>query len=215
MYDLHIHSCYSDGNGDIEKIVRRAKEAGLKAIAIVDHSIEHRLGLTERKAKKRQEEIERVSAKYDIDVLSGIECGIGADGEIALPSFKFDLVLASIHAPVPMEEYYRRIELCLKKHDFDILAHFHSEVFGCIDGRDPNRDAEIIDTLIERDIALEINTAHRAPPEDLLELCSNRRIKYSIGSDSHAINRVGDISWGLEMARKYLKRGVFVLEGSL
>lgn len=212
MYDLHIHSCYSDGNGDIERIVRRAKEAGLKAIAIVDHSIEHRLGLTERKAKKRQEEIERVSAKYDIDVLSGIECGIGADGEITLPAFKFDLVLASIHTPISKEEYYRRIELCLKKYDFDILAHFHSEVFGSIDGRDPDRDTEIIDLLIERDIALEINTAHRAPPEDLLELCSSRRIKYSIGSDSHAINRVGDISWGLEMARKYLRKGIFILE---
>ena len=215
MYDLHIHSCYSDGNGDIERIVRKAKEAGLKTIAIVDHSIEHRLGLTERKARKRQEEIERMSSKYDIEVLSGIECGIGADGEIALPDFKFDLVLVSIHEPIPKEEYYRRIELCLQKHDFDILAHFHSEVFCCIDGRDINRDAEIIDVLIERDIALEINTAHRAPPEDLLELCSSRRIKYSVGSDSHAINRVGDVRWGLEVARKYLKKGIFVLEDVL
>ena len=211
MYDLHIHSCYSDGRGSIDEIVRRAKEAGLKAIAIVDHSIEHRLGLTESKARKRQEEIERAASKYDIDVLSGIECGIGVDGEIMLPNFKFDIVLASIHDVVPKDEYYRRIELCLKKYDFDVLAHFHSQVFGSIDGRDLNRDAEIIDILIERDIALEINTAHLAPPEDLLMLCSNRKIRYSIGSDSHSVSRVGDVRWGLEMARK-LKKGVFVLE---
>lgn len=211
VYDLHIHSNYSDGDGSIELIVRRAKEAKLKAISIVDHSIEHRFGLTERKAKQRQEEIEKVSAKYDIDVLSGIECGIDANGEIDLPTFKFDLVLVSIHIATCMEEYYRRVELCLENYDFDILSHFHSKIFGSLDGRNAERDAEIVDMLIERDIALEINTAHRAPPEDLLAICSNRKLRYSIGSDSHTLSRIADVRWGFEMAKKHLKKGVFIL----
>jgi histidinol phosphatase-like PHP family hydrolase len=212
MYDLHVHSNYSDGRGSIESIVRKAKEVGLKAIAIVDHSIEHRFGLTESKAKRRQEEIDKLSAKYNIEVLSGVECGIGANGEIALPAFKFDLVLASPHTPVCMEEYYRRIELCLKHHNFNVLSHFHSEIFGSIDGRDADRDAEIIDMLMGRDIALELNTTHRAPPEDLLAICSKRRVKYSVGSDSHSLNRIADVKWGFEMAKKYLRKGIFILE---
>ncbi len=212
MYDLHIHSTYSDGSASVEQIVKKAKEVGLKAIAIVDHSIEHRYGLDERKAKRRQEEIEKCASKYDIDVLSGIECGIKADGEIILPRFKFDLILASIHDFLYAEEYYHRIIECLKNNDFDVLAHLHSTMFGSLNGRILEKDLEIVDLLIERDVALEINTAHSAPPSDFLELLSSRRIKYSVGSDSHSLKRIGDVSWGFEMARKYLKNGEFILK---
>lgn len=36
--DLHIHSCFSDGMSTPEDIVKRAKEKGLKHIAISDHN---------------------------------------------------------------------------------------------------------------------------------------------------------------------------------
>ena len=212
MYDLHIHSEYSDGSASIEQIIRKAKEVGLKVIAIVDHSIEHRFGLNERKARKRQEEIDKYSSKYDIEVLSGVECGIKADGEIFIPRFKFDLILASIHDFLYADEYYYRIIECLKHRDFDILAHLHSTVFGSLNGRDLEKDLEVIDLLVERDIAIELNTAHFSPPTDFLELLGHARVKYSVGSDSHSIRRVGDVSWGFEMARKYLKNGRFILE---
>jgi len=58
MFDLHIHSIYSDGTATIDEIARKAKEMGMKVIAIVDHSVEHRLGIDEGKAKQRQAEIE-------------------------------------------------------------------------------------------------------------------------------------------------------------
>jgi len=207
MYDLHIHSIYSDGNGEIDAIVRKAREANLKAIAVVDHSSEHPLGLTEKKARKRHAEIEEASAKYNIRVVDGIECGIQSDGEIILPDFEFDLILVSIHDPVPMEEYYRRIEMCLKNYDVDILAHFHSTIFDAYDGRDCERDREIIDLLIDNDVGLEINTAHHAPPVSVLEDCISKKVKYSIGSDSHSLSRVADVEWGFKMAKRFLKKG--------
>lgn len=212
MYDLHIHSCYSDGSVRIEEIVRRAKERRLKTIAIVDHSIDHKFGLTESKARKRQEEIERYSAKYDITVLSGIECGILADGEIALPDFKFDVIIASIHTHLSTTEYYHRIVECLKRNDFDILGHLHTTLFGGVD-EDPERDAEIIDLLDERGIALEINTGHDSPPENFLHLCRGRRLRYSVGSDTHVVSRIGDVSKGFRLAKKFLPKGRFLLDG--
>ena len=39
MIDLHIHSNYSDGTFSIEEIISKAKELGLKQIAITDHNI--------------------------------------------------------------------------------------------------------------------------------------------------------------------------------
>lgn len=84
MIDLHIHSNYSDGQGSVEEIARRAKERGLKAIAIVDHSIELPFGLTEKKARMREIEIENAASLYGIKIYSGIECSINAAGEIEI-----------------------------------------------------------------------------------------------------------------------------------
>lgn len=39
MIDLHMHSTYSDGTFSIEEICKKAKELGLKQIAITDHNI--------------------------------------------------------------------------------------------------------------------------------------------------------------------------------
>jgi len=208
MFDLHIHSIYSDGSASVDEIARRAKEMGLKVIAIVDHSSEHRLGLDERKAKRRQVEIEEARDRYDIEILSGVECGILPGGEIQIPNFEFDLVIASIHDFVSVDEYYDRLEGCLKKFGdiVHVLGHLHSERFGSA-GRDVVRDVELIDLMIETDTAVEINTAHFAPPIDFLELCSGKRMKYSVGSDAHTLERVGDVRWGHEMAKRYFKKG--------
>ncbi len=210
MYDLHIHSEYSDGNAKIEEIIKRAKEKGLKAIAIADHSIEHRLGLTESKARKRQAEIERFSSKYDIEVLSAIECGILPDGEIALPEFRFDLILVSIHTQLHPAEYYDRIMKCIKKHQVDVLAHLHSELFGSV-SEIPELDLEIVDLIEENEIALEINSHHMAPPDNFLEMCRGKKIKYSVGSDSHILNEIGKTEIAWKKAKLYLNKGKFIL----
>lgn len=211
MYDLHVHSQYSDGGSSIDSIVRKAKECGLRAVAIVDHSIEHPMGLTRNKAKKRVLDIENAQAKYGIEVISGVECGILSGGKIVLPEFDFDLVLASMHDIVPMDEYYRRIELCLKKNNIDVLAHFHAELFNVFGGENGQKDEEVLDLLVENDVGLEINTGHYAPPESVLEKCSHRRIKYSVGSDSHSLSRVADVKWGFKIANKFFKKGESII----
>lgn len=211
MYDLHVHSQYSDGSGSVDSIVKKAKECGLRAVAIVDHSIEHPVGLTRNKAKRRYTDIENARAKYDIEVVNGIECGIQADGEIILPEFNFDFVLASMHDIVPIDEYYRRIELCLSRNNIDILAHFHAELFNVFGEEDEKRDEEVLDLIEEDDVGLEVNTGHRAPPESVLQNCCHRKIKYSVGSDSHSLSRVADVKWGFKMAKRFFKKGESII----
>ena len=211
MYDFHIHSSYSDGSMSVMKIAKRAKEKGLKAIAIVDHSTEHRFGLTERKALQRQREIEEAMDRYDIEILSGVECGIGAEGEILLPAVKFDIIIASIHDLVYGDEYYRRVELCLKNCEFDVLGHFQSTIFSMNNGWREEKDMEIIDLLVENDVAVELNSYHACPTTEFLLRASSRKLRYSFGSDAHTADRIGDIGWCIKASR-YLRRGRFVLE---
>ena len=37
MFDLHMHSTFSDGSKSVESLIRRAREKGLAGIAITDH----------------------------------------------------------------------------------------------------------------------------------------------------------------------------------
>ncbi len=208
--DLHIHSRYSDGKSSIEEIAKKAKERGLKVIAIVDHSSEHPLGLNEKKAKLRELEIRNAEEKYGIKILDGVECGILEDGKIQKPNHDFDLIIASVHSYLPVKEFYKRVIKCIKTQEFHVLGHLHTGMFYA--GRIEELDAEIIDLLIENGIALELNSQHHAPPEDFLELCMDKKLIYSIGSDAHYPERVGDVSWSKKMAKIYLRKGITILD---
>lgn len=208
--DLHIHSMYSDGSASIDEIARKARERGLKVIAIVDHSVEHPRGLNERKAMRRKLEIEQAEQKYGIRILDGVECGILEDGKIILPKHDFDIIIASVHTPLRSDELYRRIRMCIIEQDFHVLGHMHAEMFS-LDGRDDERDLEILDLLEETGKALEINTNHDAPPEQTLRLCAGKKLLYSLGSDAHTLSRVGDIDRARRMAKLYLGSGKNIL----
>ncbi|WP_457591126.1 PHP domain-containing protein [Geoglobus sp.] len=204
--DLHIHSTYSDGSASIDEIARKARERGLRVIAIVDHSAEHPRGLNESKARRRRLEIEQAEQKYGIRILDGVECGILEDGKIVIPKHDFDLIIASVHTPLRSDELYRRIKRCILEQEFHVLGHLHAPMFS-LDGQDEEMDREILDLLEETGKAIEINTNHRAPPESTLALCRGRNLFYSFGSDAHNLSRVGDIAYAKSMAKFYLNRG--------
>lgn len=202
MMDYHIHSNYSDGKASVLQIAKRAKELGLREIAIVDHSVELSFGLDERKAKKRAEEIEIAKETYEIKIYSGIECGINSFGEIYLPEFDFDLVIVSVHDFAL--NYFDRIIKCIEKNEVHVVGHLLSENFGY--SRDLEKEMLLLDKIEAFDVALELNSRHRCPPEDFLAMCSERDLRISIGSDAHGLERVGNVGWSLEKAKKYFWR---------
>ena len=54
--DLHSHTIASDGRGTIEEMARAASKAGLKYLAITDHSASHGFGdhVSARRAEARR-----------------------------------------------------------------------------------------------------------------------------------------------------------------
>jgi|YelNatPaOPRAMG01_1025707.scaffolds.fasta_scaffold09277_11 histidinol phosphatase-like PHP family hydrolase len=202
MLDFHIHSKYSDGNASVFEIAEKAREVGIKEIAIVDHSIELNFGLNEKKAKLRQEEIELAREIYGIKIYSGIECGINGFGEIFLPEFDFDIIIASVHENA--QNYFNRIIECVEKNEVHVVGHLLSDMFDF--SRDEKLEEILLDKLEELDIALELNSSHQCPPDDFLAKCMDRKLKISIGSDAHRLEKVGKVRWSLEKAKKYLWR---------
>lgn len=60
--DLHLHTCYSDSSDSPMRVVERAAELGLAAIAITDHDTIEGI-----------EEAERAAKKHHIEFLPGVE----------------------------------------------------------------------------------------------------------------------------------------------
>lgn len=203
MIDLHIHSSYSDGECSVYEIAKRAKALNLKKIAIVDHSLEYKKGLNERKALKRLEEIDDAASMFNLKIYSGVECSIDEEGKIALPDLSFDLVIASIHDCMRAENYYIRIFKCLERCEFQVLGHPFSYFF-CFNGRIHDLDLKLLEMMKERDVAFEINSRHRCPDDDFLMLANEFKVKYSIGSDAHSFIEIGKVNWSLEKAKKYM-----------
>ena len=78
--DLHVHSCYSDGQLTPEAIVQEADERGLRAIAVTDHD-----------TIAAWPETRRAASASDVAVITGVELSVSCEGqEIHLLGYGFD-----------------------------------------------------------------------------------------------------------------------------
>jgi DNA polymerase (family 10) len=102
--DLHCHTTATDGREDIEGMARAAQAAGLRYLAITDHSqaLAMANGLDETRALAHARAIREVNARLDgFTLLACIECDIRADGTMDLADdclAQLDIVIASIHS---------------------------------------------------------------------------------------------------------------------
>jgi DNA polymerase (family 10) len=102
--DLHCHTIATDGRDDIETMARAAQAAGLRYLAITDHSraLAMANGLDEARALEHARAIREVNARLDgFTLLAGIECDIRADGTMDLADdclAQLDIVIASVHS---------------------------------------------------------------------------------------------------------------------
>lgn len=76
--DLHSHTTASDGTLTPAQLVKRAKEAGLAAVAVTDHDTV--AGLEEARA---------AGQRYGIEVINGIEFSVGNEVDIHLIGLDF------------------------------------------------------------------------------------------------------------------------------
>src|SRR4029079_3178730 len=85
--DRHCQTTRTDGREAIEGMARAAKAAGLRYLAITDHSqaLAMANGLDERRALEHARAIHDVNDRVDgTTLLAGIECDIRQDGSMDL-----------------------------------------------------------------------------------------------------------------------------------
>ncbi len=216
--DLQMHTTWSDGQTSIEAMARAAKARGYEYILITDHSQSLGVtnGLTPERLRQQRVEIDRVNAlNLGLRVLQGAEVEIKADGTLDYPDevlASLEIVLASLHTSLRQEHdrVTRRALNAIRNPHVDIFAHptgrlnFEAnDPAKARDGADLDMEA-IFAACAETGTLIELN----ASPErlDLNDKHARRALETGctlvISTDAHQPSMLGNIHYGVAMARR-------------
>jgi DNA polymerase (family 10) len=209
--DLHAHTTATDGRDTIEAMARAAQAAGLRYLAITDHSQSLAManGLDERRALEHARAIREVNQRLDgITLLAGIECDIRADGAMDLADdclAQLDIVIASVHSHFSMEEAQMtdRVLRAIENPFVDILGHPTGRLLLKRDGYRLNLE-RVASAAARAGVAMEINCqTDRLDLNDAhARLARERGARLVISTDAHSAVALGTQRWGVRMARR-------------
>lgn len=123
MFDLHTHSIFSDGELIPSELVRRAKVAGYRAIAITDHGDQSNVDFVIPRIVKV---CRKLSEAYDIKVIPGIELTHVPPiyiAELAKEVRGLGARIVLVHGETIAEPVAPGTNLAALQSDIDILAH--------------------------------------------------------------------------------------------
>ena len=209
--DLHMHTTVTDGRDDLETMAAAAHRLGHSYIAITDHSkaLAMANGLDERRALEHAARVRALNGRFDgLTLLAGIECDILGDGRLDLADdclAELDIVVASVHSHFNQDEgqMTERILRALDCPWVDVLGHPTGRLLL-------KRDAFKVDfervttTAARYGVALEINSqADRLDLNDAhARLAHERGVPIVISTDAHSAPALGNLRWGVQMARR-------------
>jgi len=201
--DLHIHSEFSpcSRGTTVQEIASVAEAKGLEKIAITDHARVKRPSWLSAYFS----EIERARGRTHIDILTGVETNIHADGTLAVDKDilgNLDIVIGALHTlPILemlrkrsiLEEYVTVLLKSLEVANFQILAHPTNILWN---KRIPSEAAElIIRKLKEKNVAVEMNYHHKDPSSEFLRSCIEAGVTITPSSDAHQLKEIGHFEW--------------------
>ena len=206
----HCHTVYSDGRNSIEEMALAAEAMGMAYLTITDHSqsAHYARGVGIDRLRAQWDEIARVQERVNIKLLKGTESDILAEGSLDYPDpilQQFDIIIASIHARHKMDsdQMTNRLLRALKLPLFKIWGH---PLGRLLQSRPPFdcRMEEILDEIALSRCAIEVN----GDPKRLdleprwIRLARERGIKFIVSTDAHSIDGLGNLRYGVAMARR-------------
>jgi DNA polymerase (family 10) len=209
--DLHMHTTETDGRDDLETMAAAAQRSGLRYIAITDHSKAMAManGLDEQRALAHAARIRALNDRFEgLTLLAGIECDILEDGSLDLADdclAELDFVVASVHSRFGQEEAQmtERLLRALECPWVDVLGHPTGRLLL---RREPVRVnmEQVTAAAARHGVAIEINCQpHRLDLNDAhARLACERGARIIISTDAHSAMELGNLRWGVQMARR-------------
>jgi DNA polymerase (family 10) len=217
--DLHVHTSYDLlpshdlGKNTYEEMIEKAVELGYEYIGFAEHNPKTS-GLSEDEIveimRKRRYEFDSLmnEKQFPLKTFLGLEVDIQPNGMLALPEKAYeyvDYVIASVHSvfTLPVEEMTDRVIRALAHPKVKILGHPTGRLINRRTGFDLDWDT-IFSFVSKHNIALEIN-AHPSRldlPDTLVREGLAYGVKYIINTDSHAVDQMDLMEYGVSVARR-------------
>jgi putative hydrolase len=218
--DYHTHTNIAKGHiplsniifgdhakGSIESNAKAGIKKGLKEIAITDHGYKHIMfGMKLNQYKELRKVIDDFNnssllKENGFKILLGAECNIiNKEGDIDIKDEiidYLDIICVGYHPgalqnPLLKRNYTEAAINAIKKYEITILNHPLEHV-------DPDI-IEIGKIAALRNTSLEINRSHRNMDIETIKKLKNMGVKFSLGSDSHKSEYVGDFGKAYNIA---------------
>lgn len=208
---FHCHTTYSDGRNSLQEMVDAAIQLKWKYLGIADHSkvAAYARGLSEKDVRRQLAEIEAINGNLGgFRVFSGTEVDILGDGTLDWNDRVlscFDYVVASIHSKFAMtsSEATRRVVSALKNRHVTMLGHPTGRLLLAREGY-PVDLRQVIDAAADYGKMIEINANPNRLDLDwrYCRYAAEKGVMIAINPDAHSTAGLGDVRYGVNVARK-------------
>jgi DNA polymerase (family X) len=216
--DLHIHSNYPIepshdlGRNNFMEMLEKAKDLNYEYLGFSEHNPSQSKHTTDKIyeiLQKRNEKIEQIKSKIkSIRIFKLLETDILPNGDLAIDTKSLELLdatIVSIHSVFNMnkDEMTKRVIAGLSHKKAKILAHPTGRLLNDRSGYDLNWEI-IFEFCNKNNKALEINSwpDRLDLPDQLVKLAVENRVKLIINTDSHAVEQMNLMRFGVSVARR-------------
>ena len=228
LWDLHTHTLYSHGMGDIEDNWKAAKDAGMEVLGIADHGPGHiGFGISRKHLPEMRAKIEAVNARAQQEggprVQLGVEANIiNPDGELDMTPAELaqlDFVIAGYHfgtigkAPVRAGlmhaagfVYSHTGRSAARQRDYntrlvvEAVKHNPIKILSHPGAKADFDISAIAQVCEEYGTWMEINNRHGCLTVEGIKQAAKYDVSFTIGSDAHVPGDVGKYSEALSRA---------------
>ncbi|MBQ3221528.1 MAG: PHP domain-containing protein [Clostridia bacterium] len=217
--DYHTHTPYSHGENTVDENVAKAKELGLKEIAITDHGFSHIVyGLRRKEVPSYIAECKEAEKKYGVKVLVGIESNIRGvhtgTGDLTEKDYEnFDIYLCGHHVYIRHEKLSERwsygfgnalthlfslksSDRLIKQNTTAYINAIKNNPIDAVTHLNYLCDAnalEVAKCAADYGTYIELNSKKKhLTDEELCDIVAKTSARFIIDSDAHSAQRVGD-----------------------
>lgn len=208
---IHSHSTWSDGANTLKEMTEELIRRGMEYLVISDHSRSafYANGLAIEAVIEQHKEIDALNAAYaPFKIFKSIESDILNDGSLDYPDAvlaSFDLVIASVHSNLKMDEAkaMSRLLRAIENPYTRILGHPTGRLLLSRKGYPIDHHA-IIDACVAHNVVIEINAHPRRLDLDWtwIPYALEKGAMLSVNPDAHSLKGFDDIKYGTIAARK-------------
>lgn len=217
--DFHLHADYpiepshDMGKDSMDVMIKKAIALGYEYLGFSEHNpsiSKHTKQEVRDILEKRSIYIDQLRSKYkkDIRVFSLLETDILVNGDLAIDNDSLSFLdgsIVSIHSSFSMNksDMTKRVLTGLSHPKAKILAHPTGRLLNQRNGYDLHWD-EVFDFCVKHHKALEINAfpSRLDLPDSLVRQARDLGVKLIIDTDSHAVDQMDLMPYGVAVARR-------------